>query len=211
MGTRYNTRLYKSGGKLDMKKTTLKISEIKPNPHNPRVIKDANFKKLVQSIKDFPEMAEVREVVVNADYMILGGNMRFKAMAEAGWKDIPVRIVDWSEDKQREFVIKDNISGGEWDWDAIANEWDIQAIEDWGLEMPVYGNPNDANEEWVGMPEFEGDDITSFKRLVVHFANQDDVDKFAKLVEQKVTETTRFIWYPEQEIDEVKNIRYGEQ
>lgn len=87
----------------------LKIEQIKPNPKNPRTIKDDNFKKLVQSIKDFPEMAEVREVVVNKDHMILGGNMRFRAMKEAGWTEIPVRVVDWSKEKQDEFIIKDSI------------------------------------------------------------------------------------------------------
>jgi ParB-like chromosome segregation protein Spo0J len=90
----------------------LKVSEIKSNPNNPRFIKDDKFSLLVNSIREFPEMAEVREVVVNKDYMILGGNMRFRAMKEAGWTEIPVKIVDWSEEKQREFVIKDNVSGG---------------------------------------------------------------------------------------------------
>lgn len=116
----------------------LKASEIKPNPNNPRIIKDEKFKKLVQSIQDFPEMADVREVVVNKDHMILGGNMRFKAMVAAGWKEIPVRVVDWSEDKQREFVIKDNISGGEWDWDTLANEWDIEQLAAWGTDLPSF-------------------------------------------------------------------------
>jgi ParB-like chromosome segregation protein Spo0J len=83
-----------------MKITTVKISEIKPNPDNPRVIKDDAFKKLVQSIKDFPEMIEAREIVVNTDMVILGGNMRFRALKEAGVTEVPVKIVDWSEDKQ---------------------------------------------------------------------------------------------------------------
>jgi len=91
--------------------TKLKLSDIKLNPNNPRVIKDDKFKKLVQSLKDFPEMTDVRPVVVNTDHVILGGNMRFKAAKEAGWKEIPVTVVDWSEDKQREFIIKDNVSG----------------------------------------------------------------------------------------------------
>ena len=115
----------------------LKITDIKPNIYNPRYIKDDKFKKLVQSLKDFPEMAEVREVVINKDNVILGGNMRFKAMQAAGWTDIPVKIVDWPEDKQREFIIKDNVSGGEWDWDIIANEWDAEELESWGLELPA--------------------------------------------------------------------------
>lgn len=115
----------------------LKVSEIKTNPDNPRVIKDSKFAKLVNSLVEFPEMAEVREVVVNKDHVILGGNMRFKAMKEAGWKEIPVRVVDWSEEKQREFVIKDNVSGGDWDWDLLANEWSLDQLDEWGLEVPV--------------------------------------------------------------------------
>lgn len=112
----------------------MKITDIKPNPQNPRIIKDDKFKKLVKSLKDFPEMMEVREIVVNKENMILGGNMRYKAAIEAGWKDVPVRVVDWSEEKQREFIIKDNVSGGEWDWETLANEWDQEQLEDWGLD-----------------------------------------------------------------------------
>jgi ParB-like chromosome segregation protein Spo0J len=115
----------------------LKATEIHPNPKNPRIIKDDNFKKLVQSLKDFPEMADIREVVVNKDHMILGGNMRYKAMLEAGWKDIPVKIVDLPDAKQKEFIIKDNVSGGEWDWDVLANEWDSEQLDDWGLDIPT--------------------------------------------------------------------------
>ena len=119
-----------------MKKMTLKISEIKKNPENPRTIKDAAFKKLVKSIEEFPEMLEAREVVVNTDYMILGGNMRFKAAKAAGLMEIPVKVVDWPEEKQREFVIKDNVSGGEWDWEMLANQWDSEMLDKWGLETP---------------------------------------------------------------------------
>ena len=111
------------------------ISDIKPNPSNPRIIKDDKFKKLVQSIKDFPEMSEVREIIVNKDMVILGGNMRFRAMQEAGWKEVPIRIVDWTEEKQKEFIIKDNVSGGEWDWDLLANEWDKEQLEEWGMDI----------------------------------------------------------------------------
>lgn len=110
------------------------ITDVKNNPNNPRVIKDDAFKKLVKSLKDFPEMLEAREIVVNKDMVILGGNMRFRAAKDAGLKEVPVKIVDWSEDKQREFVIKDNVSGGEWDWDVLANEWETNQLSDWGLD-----------------------------------------------------------------------------
>jgi len=111
------------------------IGELKPNPNNPRIIKDDKFKKLVQSIKDLPEMAEVRPVVVNTDMVVLGGNMRLKAMREAGWKEVPIEVVDWDEDKQRQFIIKDNVSGGEWDWEMLANQWDAEELQDWGLDV----------------------------------------------------------------------------
>jgi len=112
-----------------------KISEIKPNPNNPRLIKDDKFKKLVQSIQDFPEMLSIRPIVVNKDMVILGGNMRFKACKEAGLKELPVTVVDLTEDQQREFIIKDNVSGGEWDWDMLANEWDTEKLDEWGLDV----------------------------------------------------------------------------
>jgi ParB-like chromosome segregation protein Spo0J len=115
------------------------INQIKPNPSNPRLIKDDKFKKLVQSLKDFPEMANVRPIVVNQDMVIIGGNMRFKAMKEAKWKEVPVQVVDWDEAKQREFIIKDNVGFGEWDWDDLANNWDTEDLDKWGLNVPQFG------------------------------------------------------------------------
>ncbi len=125
----------------------MKISDIKPNPQNPRTIKDDNFKKLVQSIKDFPEMLDARPLVLNKDNVILGGNMRFKASKEAGLKEVPVKIVDWSEEKQREFIIKDNISGGDWDWDQLANEWDVEQLDEWGLDVPDFAGGVEVEED----------------------------------------------------------------
>jgi len=126
----------------------MKISDIKSNPNNPRIIKDENFKKLVQSIKDFPEMLDARPLVLNKDNVILGGNMRFRAAKEAGLKELPVKIVDWSEDKQKEFIIKDNVSGGDWDWDTLANEWSAEDLDKWGLETPDgWGEPDEIEED----------------------------------------------------------------
>lgn len=91
------------------------IKSIISNPNNPRVIKDDKYQKLLKSLKEFPEMAKVRPIVVNKDMVVLGGNMRLKAMKEAGWKEVPVEIVEWDEEKQREFIIKDNVGFGEWE------------------------------------------------------------------------------------------------
>ena len=117
---------------------TVKITLIKLNPNNPRIIKDDKFKKLVQSIKDFPEMLNIRPIVVNKDMIILGGNMRYKACREAGLKEVPIIVTDLSEEKQREFLIKDNTSGGEWDWEVLKSEWDVDQLEEWGLDVPIF-------------------------------------------------------------------------
>ena len=127
----------------------LPIGKIKANPNNPRTIKDDKFFKLVQSLKDLPEMAKVRPVVVNQDMVVLGGNMRLKAMKEAGWKEAPVEIVDWDEDKQRQFIIKDNVGFGEWDWEMLANQWDAEQLDDWGLTLPIFDTEPSA-EELIG-------------------------------------------------------------
>jgi hypothetical protein len=113
----------------------VKISEVKVNPNNPRLIKDDKFKKLVQSVKDFPEMLKIRPIVVNKEMVILGGNMRFKACKEAGLKEVPIIITDLTEEQQKEFLIKDNVSGGEWDWDILANEWESEQLNEWGLDV----------------------------------------------------------------------------
>ena len=116
----------------------VKISEVKLNPNNPRIIKDDKFKKLVQSVKDFPEMLNIRPIVVNQDMIILGGNMRFKACKEAGIKQVPIIKTNLTEAQQREFLIKDNTSGGEWDWEVLKNEWDTEELDAWGLDIPTF-------------------------------------------------------------------------
>jgi len=116
----------------------IEIHKIKANTNNPRIIKDDKFKKLVKSIKEFPEMLEKRPIVVDEDMIVLGGNMRLKACQEAGLKKIDVIIAEgWSEKQKKEFIIKDNVGYGEWDWDVLANVWDVDLLEDWGLDLPI--------------------------------------------------------------------------
>lgn len=138
-----------------MKTKKVKISEVKLNPNNPRLIKDDKFAKLVESIINFPEMLEIRPIVVNSDMVVLGGNMRLKACKEAGIKEIPIIVADnLTEEQQKEFLIKDNVSGGEWDWDILANEWDIEQLTDWGLDIPVFDEQVlDAEEDDFEVPE----------------------------------------------------------
>ncbi|HNQ42537.1 MAG TPA: ParB N-terminal domain-containing protein, partial [Saprospiraceae bacterium] len=130
------------------------IEKIKLNPNNPRIIKDHKFKQLVKSIQDFPKMLEVRPIVVNGDGVVLGGNMRLKACKEAGLKKVHImRAVDLDQDEQREFIIKDNIGYGEWDFEMIANEWDAAEVTDWGLDIPDYKLGNDAEEDDYEIPD----------------------------------------------------------
>ena len=116
----------------------LKISEIKPNPNNPRNIKREQLDKLKQSIKDFPQMFNIRPIIIDEDNMVLGGNMRLKALEELGYDEVEIiKVYDLTEEQKKEFIIKDNLSYGEWDWDMLELDWDIELLQDWGLEMPI--------------------------------------------------------------------------
>ncbi|HUS48608.1 MAG TPA: ParB N-terminal domain-containing protein [Candidatus Paceibacterota bacterium] len=116
-------------------KKQLKISQLKENINNPRLIKGDKFKKLVKSIKEFPEMLELRPIVVDENMVVLGGNMRLKACKEAGLKEVWVDIAEnLTEEQKKEFIIKDNVGFGEWEWDMLANEWDAMELTDWGLD-----------------------------------------------------------------------------
>lgn len=119
---------------------TLRITKIRNNPNNPRVIKDHKFKQLVKSLRDFPEMLQARPIVVDPDNMVLGGNMRLKACIHAGMQEVPVYVASWDEVKRKQFIIKDNVGYGQWDWDILANEWDEAALEEWGLDFPHFGD-----------------------------------------------------------------------
>ncbi len=131
-----------------MKTEKVKIGKIKNNPNNPRLIKDDKFKKLVKSIKEFPEMLEIRPIVVDKDNIVLGGNMRLRACQEAGLKEVHILQADkLTEKQQREFIIKDNVGFGEWDWDDLANEWNTEELEDWGLDIPLDERIDELEED----------------------------------------------------------------
>ena len=144
-----------------MKSEFVKIGEVKLNPSNPRVIKDDKFKKLVKSIKDFPKMLELRPVVVNDDMIVLGGNMRLKACNEAGLKEIPIiKASDLTPEQQREFIIKDNVGYGEWDWTMLNEEWTEDELEDWGVDVIKHDwNDLDYIEEEQVLPETNKDNL----------------------------------------------------
>ena len=170
------------------------IRQIRPNPDNPRFIKEGKFEKLVKSIKEFPEMLELRPIVVNQDMVVLGGNMRLKACEEAGIKQVPIIFADnLTEEQQKEFIIKDNSSFGEWDWDLLANEWDASDLIDWGMDLP---------KEWSLDPEELGEDFSladgdrePFQQMTFKLADEqaeqikNALDDIKKLEEFKYVET----------------------
>lgn len=166
----------------------ISISKIRKNPDNPRIIRDDNFKKLVKSLKDFPEMMELRPVVVNREMIILGGNMRYEAAKVAGWKDIPVTIAELTPEQEREFIIKDNVSGGEWDFDLLANEWNAEELKDWGVDLPdMFGENVEAKEDDYEIPnEIETDiipgDLFEIGRHRLLCGDSTDSDAVAKLM-----------------------------
>lgn len=131
------------------------IQKVRNNPKNPRIIRNEKFKKLVKSIQEFPEMLDLRPIVVDKDMVVLGGNMRLKACIEAGLKEVPILVADnLSAEQEAEFIIKDNSSFGEWDWEILANEWDVDSLNEWGLDVPYteddieeMGNPLNEQSE----------------------------------------------------------------
>ena len=136
-----------------MQTQKIALSKIKPNPNNPRVIKDGKFRQLVQSIKDFPEMLDIRPIVVNSDMIVLGGNMRLKACKEAGLKEVPVFIAEnLTDEQQREFIVKDNLGFGEWDFSLLLDGWEQEELEGWGMDFPSFGediNPDEYGEDFT--------------------------------------------------------------
>jgi ParB-like chromosome segregation protein Spo0J len=173
----------------------VKISEVKANPKNPRLIKDEAFAKLVESVKSFPEMLDIRPIVVNSDMMILGGNMRWKACKEAGMKEVPVVVADnLTKEQEEEFLVKDNVSGGEWDWSILAQDWDMDLLTEWGLEtigFDLEDSPDDMDDDF----ELPSGDKNPFGQLTFMLADKqaeaikNELSEIKKMEEYKYMET----------------------
>jgi ParB-like chromosome segregation protein Spo0J len=159
----------------------VKITDVKPNPKNPRVIRDEKFKKLVKSIQEFPDMLNKRPLIVFTDvdgkYCVLGGNMRLKALNELKYTKIPIIEADeWTEEQKAEFLIKDNVGFGEWDWDQLANEWDSEKLNDWGMDVPIYEDVNlDDFFEENNLPEDKEEKFT----ITLEYSEED----YAEVIE----------------------------
>jgi len=153
------------------------INDIKLNPTNPRVVNNEKFEKLIKSIKEFPEMLNIRPIVVDSDMTILGGNMRYKAAVKANIKIIPIIIADnLTAEQRKEFIIKDNSSFGEWDWEVLQADWDIEQIADWGIDIPDFDIPSDIdpgdNDE-----DDNNIDIEHLYQITINFSNEEDLHK----------------------------------
>lgn len=159
----------------------MKITDIKPNPNNPRIIKDDKFKKLVKSIQDFPQMLELRPIVIDENNVVLGGNMRLKACIEAGLTDVPVKqAADLTEEQKKEFIVKDNVGYGEWDWDDLANNWDEELLTEWGLDIPNF-DVIDSEDELKDL----SDKLKSEFKIEVICKNEEEQEKtYNKLIEE---------------------------
>ena len=165
---------------MEEKQRQMKISKLKNNPNNPRFIKDDKFEKLKKSISEFPEMMEKRPIVCVTDtdgkLYPLGGNMRLKALQELKYKEIPdnwIQMADeWTEEQRKEFVIKDNVGFGEWDWEELANEWDAEKLDEWGLDLPGFESYNDINYSEKNK-EIDFDDLKDEIEMKLTF-NQDE-------------------------------------
>ena len=139
-----------------MKTELVPIDQVQLSPDNPRVIKNDKFRKLVKSIEEFPEMLKVRPIVVDDDMVVLGGNMRLRACLEAGLKEVHIlKASEFSDDQKKEFVIKDNSSFGEWDWETLANEWDVEKLDEWGLDLPSMAHTEETYTTKVESPIYE--------------------------------------------------------
>jgi len=148
----------------------MNINEIKPNPNNPRIIKDDKFKKLVKSIQDFPQMLELRPIVIDENNIVLGGNMRLKACIEAGLTDVPVKQAkELTEEQKKEFIVKDNVGYGEWDWDDLANNWDEQLLTEWGLDIPNFDTSSYADQN----KELSLDDVNDSMSINLKFTEEE--------------------------------------
>jgi hypothetical protein len=182
--------------KIEIK--TVKLSQIKLNPDNPRQISEKDMDRLVKSLADFPDMLNIREIVVDETMTVLGGNMRYLALQKIKAKDCTAKIVaGLTPEQKREFIIKDNGNFGTFDMDSLANAWSDLPLIDWGVKGMNLGI-DDPDAEWQDMPEV-GDTTKGIKQILIHFETMQDVKDFSEFIGQNIGEKTKSIWYPQKD------------
>ena len=173
-----------------MKIERVNIGLVKSNPNNPRIIKDDKFKKLVTSIKEFPQMLNIRPIVVNDEMIVLGGNMRLKACIEAGLKEVAIiKANELTPEQQNEFIIKDNVGFGEWNWDDLANSWDTEQLTEWGIDLPIFFN--DSDELGTDFSLADGDKAP-FQQITFTLADEQAIQIQNAIAEIKLTDEYKY-------------------
>lgn len=163
------------------------LAQLKPNPDNPRSITPEKFAKLVASLRTFPQMLELRPLVVTADYTVLGGNMRLQACAEAGIDPVPVVVADdLTPEQQREFIIKDNVALGEWEWSALTAEWDTADLQAWGVDnVALFAVAPGGPERDIDLPTMDQSADSylnnTIRQIVLHYDTDTHADVLARL------------------------------
>ena len=195
-----------------MKITLVNINSLNPAEYNPRQISNKQYEDLKASMEKF---GCVDPIIININperlNVVVGGHQRLRILRELGAEKVPTVSVNLSEEDERELNVRLNKSGGEWDMDILANEFDIVDLKDWGFKDSDFGfnidkiNPQD---EWEGMPEFKQEDKTPQKQIIVSFKNEKDMQLFSELIGQKLTNKTKSIWYPKVEIEKYMDKRY---
>jgi hypothetical protein len=196
----------------------MKIGQIKPNPNNPRVIKDESFYKLVKSIKEFPKMMTLRPLIIDSNNMIIAGNQRLKALKDLDYKEIPddwiKKAEDFTENELNEFKLKDNVHAGEWDIDMLLKENDLDYLESIGIDLSDLGELDKLEsinemDEWEGMPDFEAKDNSL--KIIIHFEDEETRDQYAKdnkLEFIKKESKAWSTWFPFKERDDLTSLKY---
>jgi len=209
-----------AGKKDTTKKTsTFNLSDLKPNLENPRSITDEKLAELKKSITNFKRMMELRPIIYDEDMVILGGNMRYAALIALKRRKVPQewvkQVTGLTEDEKRQFVIKDNVGFGEWDWDALKEDWELEKLANWGMEVPDFGDHgkveqvNGDSDEWVGMPNFEAKDAPL--KIVISFETEEDRDKFQEEYKLKYVQKQAkswSTWWPFKDRDDLKSLKF---
>jgi hypothetical protein len=185
--------------KNDMKIELIKTSKLKPAKYNPRQISTKQYNDLKKSIEKFDL---VDPIIVNKDMTVIGGHQRLKICKELNYKDVDCVVLDLSKEEERELNIRLNKSGGDFDIDILANEFDVDDLVDWGfkhIELGLNIDKIDMEKEWQGMPEFNQDDLTPHRQLIVSFNSDKDIQRFSELIKQTITKKTKSIWFPKVE------------
>jgi hypothetical protein len=186
-----------------MKITLIEINSLNPAQYNPRQISNKQYEDLKASMEKF---GCVDPIIININperlNVVVGGHQRLRILRELGAEKVPTVSVNLSEEDERELNVRLNKSGGEWDMDILANEFDIVDLKEWGFKDIDFGLNIDKispQDEWEGMPEFENEDLTPHRQIIISFKNDDDINSFSKLIKQNITDKTKSLWFPKVE------------